>query len=71
MFKTREKFLMGFLSLTMGTFMGNISVGARGSRALWNGGVLFDFQNQGKVFNGFFVTDNGYILRKHIRGCQE
>ena len=59
-----------FLSLTMGTFMGNISVGARSSRVLWNGGVLFDVQNQGKFFIGFFVTDNGYIHGKHIRGCQ-
>ena len=58
-FKTREKFLMGFLSLTMGTFMGNISVGARSSRVLWNGGVLFDVQNQGKVFFCFFQGGGG------------
>ena len=48
-----------FLSLTMGTFMGNISVGARSSRVLWNGGVLFDFQNQGKVFFCFFQGGGG------------
>ena len=58
-FKTREKFLMGFLSLTMDTFLGNISVGARSSRVLWNGGVLFDFQNQGKVFFCFFQGGGG------------